>query len=94
MSHTVDLTIGGRTYSVGVPSGQEARLRHVAARLDAEVGNIRAAVPDVDRDRLLVLAGLQIADALVTCQEEQETEQTTVAGFHESLAARLEKLVA
>jgi cell division protein ZapA (FtsZ GTPase activity inhibitor) len=93
MTETVDLTIGGRVYSVAVPEGQENRLRRVAAQLDAEVEKIRVAAPGVDRDRLMVLAGLQIADALVTCQEERETEQTTVAGFHDSLAQRLEKLV-
>lgn len=85
------LNIGSRTYKVQVPEGQEARLQAVAARLDEIVARIRdAAGNSVDRDRLLVLSALTIADELHEVRQRQETEKHTLLSFHANLAERLE----
>jgi len=85
------LNIGSRTYKVQVPEGQEARLQSVAARLDEVVSRIRdAAGNSVDRDRLLVLSALTIADELHEARQRQDTEKHTLLSFHANLAERLE----
>lgn len=85
------LNIGNRNYKVQVPEGQERRLQSVAGQLDDIVMRIRdAAGNSVDRDRLLVLSALTIADELYELRQRQETEKHTLVSFHANLAERLE----
>lgn len=85
------LHIGNRNYKVQVPEGQEGRLQAVASQLDEVVSRIRdAAGNTVDRDRLLVLSALTIADELYETRQRQETEKHTLLSFHANLAERLE----
>ena len=85
------LQIGSRHYKVQVPEGQEGRLQTVASQLDEIVSRIREASGNaVDRDRLLVLSALTIADELYESRQRQETEKHTLLSFHANLADRLE----
>lgn len=87
------LLIGNRTYKVNVEEGQEQRLAAVAARVDQTVGQLRQALGnDIDRDRLLVLAAITIADELHDLKGRQETERHTLVSFHANLADRLDAL--
>lgn len=89
-----NLKIGGHTYRVQVQEGQENRLNAVAARVDSAIAAIRqsAGTNRMDRDRLLVLAALTVADTLYELESKQETEKKTLLSFHDSLAQRLETL--
>lgn len=88
-----NLQIGNRGYRVQVPSGQEQRLQSVAARVDAALNQIREASGNtMDRDRLLVMSALTIADELHEAQMRQETERHTLVSFHANLAERLENV--
>lgn len=86
-----NLQIGNRPYKVQVAEGQEGRLQMVATELDSIVGKIReAAGNNIDRDRLLVLSALTLADQLHDMRARQETEKHTLVSFHANLAERLE----
>jgi len=58
------VTINGRSYSIACDDGQEAHLTKLAAYLDTRVGEIAATMGQVGDARLLLIAGLLIADEL------------------------------
>lgn len=87
------LQIGNRIYKVNVEAGQEQRLNAVALKVDQVVGQLRQAMgQDIDRDRLLVLSAITIADELHDIRARQETEKHTLVSFHANLADRLDAL--
>lgn len=87
------LQIGNRTYKVNVDEGQEHRLQAVAVKVDQVVGQLRQALgQEIDRDRLLVLSAITIADELHDLKARQETEKHTLVSFHANLADRLDAL--
>lgn len=94
MSVPVHLTIGNRSYKMAVDEGQETRAGKVADLLDSYVEKMHKALGErVDRDQLLVFAALQMADDFYSMIEEKETDEQTLAMFHNTLAERLENLV-
>ncbi|GEM_PF-3147981 len=87
------LVIGSRTYKVNVEEGQEQRLNAVAVKVDQVVAQLRQALgQDIDRDRLLVLSAITIADELHDIRARGETEKHTLVSFHANLADRLDAL--
>ena len=93
MAETVDLVIGKRNYRLAVPDGQQNRLMSVASRVNDIMEEMMTTTPDMDRDRMLMLSALQLADELVSVENKTATEHTTLAAFHESLAKRMESLL-
>lgn len=65
----VTLTINNRDYTVACDDGQESRLRGLAAHIDERVAELIASVGQVGESRLLVMAGLMIADELADAYE-------------------------
>ncbi len=65
----VTLTINKRDYTVACDEGQEGRLRGLAAHIDERVGELTTSVGQVGESRLLVMAGLMIADELAEAYE-------------------------
>ncbi|MFZ2620144.1 MAG: cell division protein ZapA [Alphaproteobacteria bacterium] len=88
----VTLNIGGRPYRLTVPENQHARLQTAATRIDTAFETLRRSAPDMERDRVMVLAALQMADDMLQHQAEREQEQSTIAAFNATLAEKLEKL--
>ena len=58
----VEFTIGHKEYRVGSADGEEALLARAARILDAEAQQILAQAGRVPEPRLLLLAGLMLAD--------------------------------
>ncbi len=58
----VSLSIGGRRYTLGCADGDEPELERLAVILDEQVANARAMIGEAGDARLLVLAGLLLAD--------------------------------
>lgn len=58
----LDITIGGRVFQVTCQVGEESFLRAAAALLDAEANPLVAQVGRMPDARLLLLAGLMVAD--------------------------------
>ena len=59
---TVDFTIGPKDYTLACQEGEERLLRRAAAMLDAEAQSILERVGRMPEQRLLLLAGLMLAD--------------------------------
>lgn len=89
----VDVTIGGRTYRLAAPAGQEARLKALAARVDAVVEDIRQGNSDIDRDRHLILTCLQLVSSLDDSHQKLDAQTMAVTHFHRRLSERLERML-
>jgi cell division protein ZapA len=63
MSNVV-VTVADRPYTMQCPDGEEEHLRELARLLDMEVQRIRQSVGSVGDIRMLVMAGLMVADRL------------------------------
>ncbi|TKW61456.1 MAG: cell division protein ZapA [Blastochloris viridis] len=94
MSAMIDLTIGGRTYRLATSTGDETRLKALAARVDAMLNELKQADPNIDRDRQLILTCLQLMAELSEAHTKLDDQATAVTYFHRTLAERLETLIA
>jgi cell division protein ZapA len=63
MSNVI-VNIAGRPYTMQCPDGEEEHLKELAKLLDGEVSRIRQNVGAIGDIRLLVMAGLMVADRL------------------------------
>ena len=94
MVSEIEVKIGNKPYRLAVDDGQENRVRSVASTFDTFVKKMQSAGgSSMERDRVLVLAGIMMADEFQSWKEETEIEERTLEGFHNSLADRLEKLL-
>lgn len=93
MAKEIEIRIGNKPYRLQVEEGQEARVKHVAEKWNSYVSTLLNSAPNMERDRLLVLAGMMMADEFVTTSSEKEIHERTTDAFHHSLAERLEQIV-
>lgn len=63
MAHVI-VQVNGRPYTMQCPAGEEDHLRELAELLDAEVSRVKTTVGNVGDIRMLVMAGLMVADRL------------------------------
>jgi cell division protein ZapA len=63
MSNVI-VSIAGRPYTMQCPDGEEDHLKQLAKLLDEEVNRIKQSVGAIGDIRLLVMAGLMVADRL------------------------------
>ena len=82
----VVVTVNGRPYTMQCDDGQEEHLVELGQLLDDEVTNIKNAVGQVGDIRLLLMAGLVIADRLSDGLRRIEELQEQVSGLRESRA--------
>lgn len=101
----VRLTINGRGYDIVCDEGDEERLRSLAHEIDRRVAQLTDSVGQIGDARLLLMAGLLIADELAEAknevrrgQDERAREDLAkgeiVADAIEKLAQRIEALAA
>ena len=92
----VVVEVNGRPYTMQCADGEELHLRELASVLDAEVGKIKQAVGAVGDIRLLLMAGLMVADQLAEERRRIEELKSQVAGLSEgrSSAEASEKALA
>jgi cell division protein ZapA len=100
----VSLPIGGHSYTVACRDGGEEHLRTLAARVDAKVGEARAAVGLPSEIRQLLFAALLLADEANEALQSQgsapaapvvpqvPTPDPALAGTLTAIAARMESL--
>ncbi len=77
----LEVTIGGRGFAVACQNGEEDYLRAAAALLDAEAQPIIAQAGRVPEARMLLMAGLMLADRFAGLEDKLR-----------SVTARLEEL--
>jgi cell division protein ZapA len=103
----VTVSINGRSYPVTCDDGQEERIRSLAEYVDKKVREFATSAGAVGEARLLVLAGLVLADELAEATEnlrrmrrapppaanghDAATERVVAAGL-ENLAERIEAI--
>jgi cell division protein ZapA len=99
MKH-IEVQIMGQSYLLGCPEDGEAQLRSAVARVDAAMCKIRDAGKVKARDRIAVLASLNLAFDLIQAQEaapslasEPEIAQLPSGHGSESDDPRLPQLI-
>lgn len=78
---SVNVLINGKTYRMACEEGQEAHLVSLAERLDEYVGQLKGSFGEIGDQRLTVMAGVMVTDALV----EQETKNAALVAEIEQL---------
>ncbi len=81
----VKITIGGREFEVACQDGEEHYLRAAAALLDAEATALAGQIGRLPESRMLLMAGLMLADKAAGIEEQMRA-------LREKLAAQ-EKLI-
>ena len=77
----VVVTVNGRPYTMQCHDGEEDHLAELAQLLDTEVNQIRQSVGQVGDIRLLLMAGLIIADRLSDALKRIEDLQEQIRGI-------------
>ena len=87
----VVIEINGRSYTMECPDGEEEHLRELASLLDNQVRDIKSSVGEVGDIRLLVMAGLIIADQLSEALDKVEKLGNEIAGAHKTGSEAIEQ---
>ena len=75
----LDITIGGRTFLVACQPGEEHFLRSAAAMLDSEAQVLVGQMGRMTDARLLLMAGLMLADKTAALEDELREQKAKVA---------------
>jgi cell division protein ZapA len=86
MAHVI-VQVNGRPYTMQCPEGEEAHLRDLAELLDGEVQRVKTSVGNVGDIRMLVMAGLMVADRLSEAIAKIQSLEEQVAGLREAKTA-------
>ncbi len=65
----VRVTVGGRGYALSCADGEEAHLAALGAHLAAKADELTAAIGTMSEPRLLLMAGIQVADELFAARD-------------------------
>ena len=94
----VQIMINGRPYAVACDDGQEAHVERLGRYLEQKVSGLVGTVGQVGEARLLLMAGLIVADELSERVEAPASAGSNGAGSHNddetALARRLDGLAA
>ena len=77
----VNVLVNGRAYTVACDEGEEPHLRELGQFLDKRVRELTGSVGQVGDTRLLVMAGLLIADELVEALARVEEREKEIAAL-------------
>ncbi len=77
----LDITIGGRTFLVACQPGEEHFLRSAAAMLDSEAQVLVGQMGRMTDARLLLMAGLMLADKTAALEDELREQKAKVAAL-------------
>lgn len=93
----VTIEVGGRRYDVTCRDGEEPQLRRLAMLVDQKAEQARAAVGNANESRLLLIAGLLLADELQDLRQGNTPPlapeaDLALADAVEQLAERVETL--
>jgi cell division protein ZapA len=84
----VNVTINGRQYRMACEDGEEQHLLGLAQDFDQRINGLRSSFGEIGDSRLVVMAGLMIADELSEAKRKlQELEQEAAASNETRTAA-------
>lgn len=87
----VVIRVNERPYTMECGDGQEEHVLELAELLDAEVSKLKRQVGNVGDIRLLLMAGLTIADKLAEALRRIEMLQDEVGGLRDARMAAIER---
>ena len=93
MAHVI-VQVNGRPYTMQCPDGEEEHLRELADLLDSEVQRVKQSVGNVGDIRMLVMAGLMVADRLSEVVRRVEMLEEQIIGLREARNAAQAKTAA
>lgn len=73
------IIIGGREFEVACQAGEEHFLRSAAAMLDAEATTVSGQIGRMPEGRMLLMAGLMLADRTSSVEDELRQAQARIA---------------
>lgn len=76
----IDIEIGGRTFQVSCQEGEEHYLHAAARMLDEEAGVLSAQIGRIPEPRMLLMAGLMLADKTAGLEDKLRDMQDKLAG--------------
>ena len=88
----LDITIGGRSFSVSCQPGEEHFLRSAAAMIDAEAQPLLTQMGRLPEVRMLLMSGLMLADKTASVEDENRTLKAKLAEIEGRPVAAREKL--
>jgi cell division protein ZapA len=88
----VTIEIGGRAFEVACQEGEESYLQAAARLLDEEAGVLTAQVGRVPEARMLLMAGLMLADKTASLQDRLVTAETELATLRAAPAPAPERV--
>jgi cell division protein ZapA len=80
----VVVQVNDRPYTMQCSDGEERHLQELARLLDSEVTRIKESVGQVGDIRVLLMAGLMVADQLAEARRQIEELEDQVSGLRES----------
>ena len=75
----VDVTVNGRTYQIACDDGEEKHLADLARYFDGHVSEVSSSVGQVGEARLILMAGLLVADELSNSRGRIEGLESSAA---------------
>jgi cell division protein ZapA len=88
----VQIEIGGRMFGVACQEGEEPYLRAAAKLLDTEATVILGQIGRMPSEKMLLMAGLMLADKTAALEDEQETLKARIAAQEKSLRSAEERM--
>ena len=89
----VTVTIGAKDFTVACQDGEEPYLRTAAAMLDEEAQSLMSQIGRLPETRMLLMAGLMLADRTAAYEERAKTAEARLATL-EGQVAELERAAA
>ncbi|WP_394177859.1 cell division protein ZapA [Yoonia maritima] len=81
----VEISIGGRSFEVACQAGEEQFLQSAAALLDSEASHLADQMGRMPEARMLLMAGLMLADKTVGMDSKLSKAQTEVEALRKEL---------
>ena len=82
----VTITIGGRGFAVACQEGEEHYLHSAAALLDAEAKVLSGQIGQLTESRMLLMAGLMLADKVASKGDHDPTKDEEIAQLKAQIA--------
>jgi cell division protein ZapA len=82
----VEITIGGRTFEVACQEGEEHYLISAATMLDAEAAHLSAQIGRMPEARMLLMAGLMLADRTAGLEDQVRENELELTGLRAQIA--------
>jgi cell division protein ZapA len=86
----LEITVGGRAFTVACQPGDEDSLRAAAAMLDAEAKPLVARAGRLTESRMLLMAGLMLADRLAGVEDQLRAAEARAAAAEARPVQRVE----